>query len=266
MSRTVVSDELMFNKQEAGRELMRGLYTSGLFRTWLRDKPEGWELVSGLWSPFYIQLRHLSSYPSLLSLAGGALAEVIRHEAPDVSKLVGIATGGIPLSTAVSLASGIPMGYTRKLDGVRSAADLQDAGQYGEHALVEGKFLDGDRIALIDDVAAMFSSKDVALAQVAMEARHRKLNGIVTEAVVVAVEREQGAAQAAAAAGVELLSLVKLRSEGLGYLKETADARELEIIEQYLSDPHKFQGRKVRESLEREARQYSSDRASSGLA
>ena len=44
-------------KDQHGKEIIGMLYDQGMIRTWYRDKPEGWTLVSGIWSPFYIQLR-----------------------------------------------------------------------------------------------------------------------------------------------------------------------------------------------------------------
>jgi hypothetical protein len=32
-------------KQELAGELVRRLYGAGVIRTWLRDKPDGWELM-----------------------------------------------------------------------------------------------------------------------------------------------------------------------------------------------------------------------------
>src|SRR5947209_8188223 len=102
-------------KRTLGAAVLRGLYENRLFRTWLRDRPEGWQLVSGVWSPFYLQVRHVPSYPQLLSQVGTGLAALIRNEAPQINRVVGIASAGVPLATAVGLAMGLPVGYTRKL-------------------------------------------------------------------------------------------------------------------------------------------------------
>lgn len=245
-------------KKSLGEQLVRSLYENRLFRTWLRDRPEGWELISGVWSPFYLQVRHVASYPALLTLVGTALAELIRNEAPEVNRLIGIASAGVPLATAAGLNLGLPVGYTRKIPGVRTAADLEGAvgkdQEYGEHAQVEGVLAAEDQIALVDDVAAKFSSKEVAIKQLEMEARRRGLSGITPTAVVVLIDREQGAAEAAQAAGVRLLSAARLRSEGLAFLEGVALPRELEVLKDYLRDPQSYQSGARRAELEREAR------------
>ena len=245
-------------KRELGCSLMRGLHEKGLFRTWLRDRPEGWELVSGIWSPFYIQVRQVPSHPALLSLAGSALAELIRHEAPGINRLVGVASAGVPLATAAGLTMGLPVGYTRKISGVRSVDDMAQAEatatHYGEHRQVEGDMADGDQVAIIDDVAAKFSSKEVVLRQIAQEARQRGLTDLKVSAVVVLVDREQGAERSAAQANVSLLSVVKLRSEGLDMLSALALPREIELISQYLDSPESFQDPAKRAELAAESR------------
>ena len=246
-------------KRSLGVEVLRGLYEARLFRTWLRDKPEGWELVSGLWSPFYLQVRHVPSYPALLAKVGTGLGELVRNEAPHATRLVGIASAGVPLATAAGLAAGLPVLFTRKVPGVRTAADLDKlspaaAEEYGEHAQVEGELQAGDRLAVIDDVAAKFSSKEVALRQIALEAERRNLTGITADTVVVLIDREQGADATARAAGVKLLSLVRLKTEGLAMLADIMPRRELAVIAAYLDDPLAFQAPERRAELTREAR------------
>jgi orotate phosphoribosyltransferase len=250
-------------KREFGRQLMHGLYEKRLFKTWYRDRPQGWELVSGLWSPFYIQVRHIPSHPLLLSLASFALGELIREEAPEINRLIGVASAGVPLATATGLKMGFPVGYTRKLPGVRSVSDLEQAesadDKYGEHAQIEGDLANDDRIGVVDDVAAKFSSKEVALRQIEMEAKRRGIATLSVPAVIVLVDREQGAEHSASLAHVSLLSLVKLRSQGLDMLTGLALPREIELISQYLEAPESFQDPVRRAELEAESRANQSE-------
>jgi orotate phosphoribosyltransferase len=84
------------------KNIMQDIYENRMLLTSTRDKPEGWTLHSGLWSPFYIQLRILSSFPDTLNLVGKALGILVKEEAPHINRLVGIAFAGIPIATAAS--------------------------------------------------------------------------------------------------------------------------------------------------------------------
>jgi len=105
-------------------EIIAELYEHGLIKTWFRDKPEGWKLVSGIWSPFYIQLRALPSYPSLLKKIGQQMGEMIKEEC-SIERVLGIAMAGIPIAVAISVEHSIPLCYTRKLEGATSLEEWQ---------------------------------------------------------------------------------------------------------------------------------------------
>jgi orotate phosphoribosyltransferase len=254
---TSVTQPWAQRKKILGRQLLEILYKERLLKTWLRDKPEGWELVSGYWSPFYFQLRNVPSRPSLFSMICNALAELIENEARDINRLIGLATTGIPIAAAMGLIMGKPMGYTRKLLGVRTVEDLDRlSGDYGAHALIEGDLAAGDRIALVDDVAARFTSKEFAMRQIAIEAEHRGLADVEVGSITVLIDREQGAEEAAKAWGVTVHSLIRLRSEGLNWLKGMAADRELEIINSYLEDQDLFQSPALQKELKGEGVDY----------
>jgi orotate phosphoribosyltransferase len=247
----------IIRKRNIGRQLLKSLYENRLFKTWLRDKPEGWELVSGYWSPFYIQMRNIASRPALFTLASKGLSELIQNEAVYGNRLIGIATTGIPLAAAVAIEMGMSMGYTRKLSGVRNAADLKLPRQdYGAHALVEGDLSNGDSLVLIDDVVARFTSKEVALQQIILEVEHRGLKDVKIDSIAVLIDREQGATEAAKAWGVPVISLLRLRSDGLAWLKGIALDRELEVIHNYLENQEQFQDPVLQEELRLEALSY----------
>ncbi|MFW9793466.1 MAG: hypothetical protein ACFFEE_04115, partial [Candidatus Thorarchaeota archaeon] len=126
------------------KDIMLDIYEKRMLLTASRDKPEGWTLHSGIWSPFYIQLRILSSFPKTLQKVGQALGTMIKEEAPHINRLVGIAFAGIPIATAISISTGIPACHTRKIVGVRTEAELRDAiDKYGQHTLLEGEIEEG---------------------------------------------------------------------------------------------------------------------------
>ncbi|MGC9554506.1 MAG: orotate phosphoribosyltransferase [Thermoplasmatota archaeon] len=225
---------------DLGKEIVIDLYRHGLIRTWLRDRPEGWTLVSGLWSPFYVQLRTLPSYPRLLTKIGRYLGQMIGRECR-ADRVLGIAMAGIPIATAVSLQHDLPLCYTRKLEGVTSLEELQKAaGSYGEHALVEGAMEDGDEFVAIDDLVTRFDSKLVALEQLAMEAKRRNLE-VECGHVAVIIDREQGAARRAAETGITLHALIPFQSRGIDWLRDSFSRHEYEVIRDYLADSAAYQ-------------------------
>lgn len=244
----------LLDSSAADEHIVCELYRLGMIRTWYRDKPEGWTLVSGLWSPLYIQLRGLCSYPTLLGRVGRAIGDVICREVKGVTRLVGVAMAGIPIAVSASLASGLPCAMTRKLEGVRKLEDLdQLSSSYGEHGVIEGELKDGDVLVLVDDLVTRFDSKLVALRQVEWEVQKRSLRDVRCADVAVLFDREQGAREAAEKNCMRLHALVRFKSEGMPELKRLMHPREYEVVDTYLSAPDKFQGTEIRAALAREA-------------
>jgi orotate phosphoribosyltransferase len=229
---------------------MTGLYREGMLKTWLRDRPEGWELVSGVWSPFYISMREVPSRPQLFQLVVQCAAELVRNEAPEANRLLGVASTGVPIAAAVAYAERLPMSFTRKVPGVRSLADLErEVMQYGGHAMVEGEFEPGDRVAILDDVVTRFGSKEVAIRQLRIEMARREVTGVEVAAVLTLIDRGVDTHQRAEAARVRLRSVVTLRDEGLDMLAGVVSERELAVIRDYLDDQEKYQDPETRAAL-----------------
>ena len=63
-------------KRKIAEEIVELLYHKQMIRTFYRDRPEGWTLVSGLYSPLYIQLRPLASYPDVFRKLCAAMARM----------------------------------------------------------------------------------------------------------------------------------------------------------------------------------------------
>lgn len=243
-------------KQQLAGELVRRLYAAGVIRTWLRDAPDGWELMSGAWSPFYVNFRDAPAHPQLFRFLVDAGSQLVREEVPQATQLVGLAAAGVPFASGFAYTLGLPLGYTRKLPGVRSVADLgagAAAESYGSHRLVEGGFRPGDRVALVDDLVTGFDSKEIALRQLELELERRGVADVRAEAVVVFLERGAEARRRAAAAGVRLVSLAVLDGDSAERLRGAASDRELEVIAAYLRDPAPFQDPERRAALSAEA-------------
>jgi len=241
-------------KELLGKEIMELLYEKRLIRTWYRDEPRGWTLISGIWSPFYIQLRPLCSFPDLLKKVGTALGKMIRQEIPEITKVVGVAMAGIPIATAIALVEGIPATFTRKLEGVRTLKDLQTViKQYGEHALLEGELTNGDSLVIVDDLVTKFDSKLIGIEQVKFEVERRGLKDVNVNAVVVLLDREQGASGIAKQHGIVLHSLIPFKSKGINWLADKMSSIELTIIEDYLENPEKYQKTELQKDLQKRA-------------
>ncbi|HEX4805328.1 MAG TPA: hypothetical protein VFU94_05460 [Conexibacter sp.] len=243
-------------KQELAGELVRRLYAAGVIRTWLRDEPGGWELMSGAWSPFYVNFRDAPANPELFRFLVDAGSELVREELPEATQLVGLAAAGVPFAAGFAYRLGLPMGYTRKLPGVRRVADLDGgaaAESYGSHRLVEGDFRSGDRVALVDDLVTGFDSKEIALRQLELELARRGVEDVRAAAVVVFLERGAEARRRAQEAGVRLISLAVLDADAIEGLRGAASDRELDVVAAYLRDPAPFQDPERRAELAAEA-------------
>lgn len=246
-------------RQDYAKEIIGLLYDGGMIKTWFKDKPDGWVLFSNLWSPFYIQLRLLGSKPNsemLLRKIGSAMGELIKIEAPNVNKTVGVMMAGIPIATAITICSGIPSCCARKLDGIKTAKEFdekilefdKELKRYGEHSLIEGDLSNGDNILIIDDLVTKFDSKLVTQKQIYHEADKRGIKLNCNE-VAVLLDREQGASEIAIKKGMKLHSLIRFKSEGIDLLKGKISDLEYNTIKDYLENPEKYQDKALQQEL-----------------
>ncbi len=148
-------------------------------------------LRSGLISPIYLDLRRLVSYPSILQRVARAYADVLRPLR--FKRLVGIPYAGLPIATALALRLDCPMLYPRR-----------ETKDYGTRAAIEGEYVSGETVVVIDDLATTGDTKIETI---------RKLEeaGLRIHDVVVLIDREQGARETLAAAGYQLHALVTLQ-------------------------------------------------------
>jgi len=168
-------------------------------------------LSSGMESPYYIDLRRMYSFPDLAFSVVNELIKVIDvlYEA-----VVGVATAGIPLAAYIAFIRKLPMGYVR----------VERKG-HGLESRVEG-VVEGRKVLVVDDVATTGQSMLSA-------AETLKSLGAEVVAAAAIVDREQGAEETLAAAGIKLYSLIKVSEMFRVLLEEGLISRELyeEIIE-----------------------------------
>lgn len=155
-------------------------------------------LVSGMKTPIYVNLRVLPSYPESMDIVAEELTKLVKKLKADI--VAGAETAGIPLSTAISLKTKIPMVYVRK----------RPKG-YGMDQLIEGELKKGQKVVLVDDMATNAFSKLRFVEGI-------KQAGGVVEDVIIVLDREQGGADALAKENVKLHSLITLK-ELLQYMK-----------------------------------------------
>ncbi len=103
----------------------------------------------------------------------------------------GVALGGVPIATAVSLETGLPLLLVRK--------DVKD---YGTGGRFVGDLTDGARVVLMEDVTTSGGSVLDGISAV------RDAGGVV-DTVITVVDREENARERLDSVGVALIPLVK---------------------------------------------------------
>lgn len=140
-------------------------------------------LRSGQTSTTYFDKYQFESDPALLAAIARQLAPLI----PDETELLaGLELGGVPVATALSLETGIPAVFVRKV-----------AKTYGTAKLAEGPAIDGRRLLVVEDVVTSGG-------QVVISTNDLRERGAIVDTAVCVLDREQGGTDALAAAGIEM--------------------------------------------------------------
>jgi orotate phosphoribosyltransferase len=178
---------------ELGRRLVERAYLEGDF-----------VLRSGRRSRYYLDKYRFETDPVLLAGLGRELAALVRVHAPQAALLAGPELGAVPLAAVTSIESGLPYVIVRK-----------ETKEYGTGNRLEGVHSPGTRVCVVEDVV---TSGGALLS--AIEA----LRGADLDvcAAISVVDRQEGGADAIAAAGVAYTALFTVESLGLRPTPQTA--------------------------------------------
>ncbi len=163
-----------------GRELAQAIFKAS-------HLTGDFKLRSGLTSKEYFDKYRFESQPELL----WAIAQAMKPLIPKGTQLLaGLEMGGIPVATALSLVSGIPVIFVRK-----------KAKDYGTCRIAEGVgTLKDMRVCIIEDVVTTGG-------QVVISAQDLRAEGALLEDVLCVISRQQGGEGNMAKAGLTMMSL-----------------------------------------------------------
>jgi orotate phosphoribosyltransferase len=151
-------------------------------------------LRSGRKSSYYIDKYLFLTRPEILTELGAMIASRLP---PETTCVAGAELGGVPLVTAVSLASGLPSAY------VRSSRK-----GYGTGKLLEGRLESGDKVVLVEDVATT-GGQALEAAEAIRDAGAEVLRVIAT------VDRQEGARENVEKAGWRFEALFTISDFGI---------------------------------------------------
>jgi orotate phosphoribosyltransferase len=153
-------------------------------------------LASGKRSSLYIDARLTTMSPDGLSIIGALGLAAIRNSHWNVDAVGGLTLGADPISYAISYASAFS---ERPL---RAFTVRKEAKTHGTAKLIEGPLLEGDKVAVVEDVITTGDSALRAIKAI------RSANALVV-GVLALIDREEGGRQMLENAGVPVISLVQ---------------------------------------------------------
>lgn len=152
-------------------------------------------LASGKKSPYYIDLRLVASYPHQFRKMIKNLQNLISDELglDSFESIVSVPTGGLVIASALAIETVKPLMYVRNKPK-----------DYGTTKSIEGKFSEGMKVVMIDDVATTGGSVINAI-------KILKEENIMIKDAYVIVNRSEGAEQALKEQGVKIHQIADMR-------------------------------------------------------
>ncbi|MDQ1097481.1 MULTISPECIES: orotidine-5'-phosphate decarboxylase [Chryseobacterium] len=176
-------------------------------------------LKSGIESPFYVDLRPLASDPKILKNLANYLLDMLPLDNFDL--ICGVPYAALPMATAMSLESYIPLIIKRK-----------EAKEYGTKKMIEGIYQKGHNCLLVEDVITSGKSLLETIAEIEQE-------DLKVADIVVVLDREQGGKQLLESKGYRVHTLFSI-SEVCSILKDAGKLADDEVqrIQDFLKGNH----------------------------
>ncbi len=153
-------------------------------------------LRSGKTSTEYFDKYQFESNPHLLRDIAKALAPLVPS---DTEYLGALEMGGIPIATALSFETGIPVVFVRK-----------QAKEYGTCKFAEGPSINGKRLTLVEDVITTGG-------QVVLSTTDLRGDGALVNSVICVIDRSEGETQKMTDGKIKMTALFTMAQ-----LKESA--------------------------------------------
>ena len=165
----------VMEKKELTQKIYEAAYITGEFL-----------LRSGVISNEYFDKYRFESKPELLK---GIAQEMAKTLPGDIEILAALEMGGIPIATALSLETGLPIVFVRK-----------EAKKYGTCKFAEGMEIKGKKLLIVEDVVTSGG-------QIIISTEDLRKEGAIIEKAVCVIDRQSGGPEKLAAAGIELYPL-----------------------------------------------------------
>lgn len=151
-------------------------------------------LSSGRESTLYIDARLTTMSPEGLTLIGELGLNALQASGWNVQAIGGLTLGADPVAYAIAYASAATGQF------IRAFSVRKEAKSHGTGRLIEGPFVVGDRVAIVEDVITTGGSALKAISAV------QAAGGVVT-GVLAVVDREEGGRETIEGIGIPVVAL-----------------------------------------------------------
>jgi orotate phosphoribosyltransferase len=157
-------------------------------------------LASGQKASYYLDCRNVTLDARGAQLIGAGMLELMHDDMPPL--VGGMAIGADPITAAILTLAGV---QGRPLRGVMVR---KEAKQHGTGKFVEGPFVAGEELVVVEDVVTTGGSSLLAI-------ERAEAVGLNVRRVLAIVDRLEGGREAFAARGYELTPLLTIRDLGV---------------------------------------------------